>query len=111
MNDYPFNRIVLDIVELLQDLRVQGMACIFNLETTGGISIYLFTDRGHVARWTENQDKELLRRSFSDGDCNAAHMAWNDLHDFKDLAEHHAAVEKMLCDREYIIENLMERVA
>jgi hypothetical protein len=81
MNDYPYNRIVLDIVELLQDLNEQGMVSMFTLNATGNIDVTLFADKSVFDAWLDdNKEFEpLVSRWIMKDDTNAAHMCWNDL--------------------------------
>jgi hypothetical protein len=117
MSDYPPERIICDIVELLQDLKAQGYLIKFEEYTTGAIDVYLFANKSEHNSWLDSKCNPTYKRSvYSYPESNWKYAqelldTYNELHDFKDLTDHHAAVEKMLCDREYIIENLTERAA
>jgi len=115
MNDYPPERIICDIVELLQDLKSQGYLAILTLHGNESIAVDLFDSKATYARWIEGERGCYAYSGFISSLSQTYHKQLADmydaLHDFKDLAEHHAAVEKMLCDREYIVENLVERAA
>ena len=115
MNDYPPERIICDIVELLQDLRAQGYVNVLTMHGNGSIAVDLFDSAKTYARWIEGEKGCYAYSGFISSLSQTYHKQladmYDSLHDFKDLAEHHAQVEKMLCTREYIIENLTERAA
>jgi len=83
MNDYPFNRVVLEIVELLQDLRDQGMEFIFSINSIGSFDCYLFEDEEYRNRWLDNGLPPTVRASVSDGDVEAALELFNKLIEYK----------------------------
>ena len=116
MNDYPPERIICDIVELLQDLKAQGYISVTTLHASGSVAVDLLDSTSAYKKWIEGANTQAYSGYVNIGiDSNKYAqdllVMYNSLHDFKDLAEHHAQVEKMLCTREYIIENLTERAA
>lgn len=83
MNDYPFNRVVLDIVELLQDLKAQGMEYIFSINASGSVDIWLFAGKESYKAWAESKGEKLDSWYIMPDDTTAAHMCWNDLLAYK----------------------------
>lgn len=87
MNDYPFNRVVLEIVELLQDLRAQGMAYVFSSNLTGSFDVYLFTDDAHGNAWIAREKDTLITVHVMDGDVEDALDVFNQLIAYKEPSE------------------------
>lgn len=79
MNDYPFNRVVLEIVELLQDLKAQGMAFVFTINSTGSFDLHLFTDDAHSDDWIERSREAMIAVHVFDGDIEHALEVFNQL--------------------------------
>lgn len=116
MNDYPPERIICDIVEVLQDLKAQGYLVRFEEYTLGAVDVYLFENAAVHDGWMNDKCQPTYKRTvYNYGDTNEYAQKllslYNEVHDYKDLTAHHAAVEQHFCDREYIIENLVERAA
>ena len=84
MNDYPFNRIVLDIVELLQDLKAQGMAFLFSINGSGSVDVTLFDNDEAYKQWADSDGQKLAGWYIMPDDTRMAHMCWNDLQLIKD---------------------------
>lgn len=83
MNDYPFNRVVLEIVELLQDLKAQGMAFVFTINSTGSFDLYLFKDTAHRDAWLDGKADPHGIANVSDGDVEVALEVFNKLDEYK----------------------------
>ena len=104
INSYPFNRIILDIVELLQDLRLEDMPSIFALNGSGSADITLFVNDTLFKNWVDgmkvsDENPIMFSAYISAGDCNAAHMAWNELIKCKEADEFD--LEAILSKAEY----------
>lgn len=113
MNDYQPERIICDIVELLQDLKTQGFVSITTLHGNGSVAIDLFDSQENYKHWIDGEKcaayTGFVGANSDSNKCAQELLAmYNQIHDFKDLSEHHAMVEKMLCDREYITENFIK---
>jgi len=87
MNDYPFNRAVLEIVELLQDLRAQGMAFVFTINSSGSFDLYLFKSDSHRDAWIERSEDALITVHVMDGDVEDALDVFNKLIAYKEPSE------------------------
>ena len=83
MNDYPFNRIVLDIVELLQDLKAQGTAFLFSINGSGSVDVTLFDNDESYKQWADDDGQKLAGWYIMPDDTRMAHMCWNDLIAYK----------------------------
>lgn len=109
INSYPFNRIILDIVELLQDLRGQGMAYIAAFNGSGSFDFSLFADKETLDKWS-NSDAgckdyvSLCHAYIMHDDTVAAHVAWNDLIQYKDKDDSAFNLEHALSKKEYLEE-------
>lgn len=106
INSYPFNRIILDIVELLQDLRGQGMAYIAAFNGSGSFDFSLYADKETLDNWSNSEagskDFQALCNSYiMRDDTTAAHMAWNDLIKYKELDDSIFDLEAVLNRKEY----------
>lgn len=84
--DYPFNRIVLDIVELLQDLKAQGMLFVLNLNGVGSLDVRVFENDTEYHKWLAG-GYEAKQWYVMPNDTAAAHMCWNDLIAYKVKSE------------------------
>ena len=103
MNDCPFNRVVLEIVELLQDLRAQGMAFVFTLNSTGSFDCYLFTDIAHRDAWIDRSQDALITVHVIDNDVQDALDVFNKLDEYK-TEERANALENRMERAEYLEE-------
>ena len=63
MKDYPFNRVILDLVELLQDLKQQGYKYIVCMNSVGSVDIHFFVSEQNYEEWMA-------------GDYSVAHTFW-----------------------------------
>lgn len=87
MNDYPFNRIVLDIVALLQDLKAQGMPYLFCINSSGSVDVTLFASDASYKQWAYSDGQKLAGWYIMPDDTRMAHMCWNDLIAYKVKSE------------------------
>jgi len=104
MNDYPFNRIVLDIVELLQDLKTQGMAYMFSINSTGSVDVNLFESDAALKEWSNATGEKLAGWYIMPDDTRMAHMCWNDLIAYKNPDDFEFDAEKQAERKEYLEE-------
>ncbi len=79
MNDYPYNRIILDIVELSQELRQQGKPSLIGIHSSGSLSVDLFDSVANKDAWLINKCKPLISEWVHEGDCEAALNVWNQM--------------------------------
>ena len=87
MNDYSFNRIILDIIELLQDLKQQGMAFMFSINSTGSVDVTLFESDAALDEWSNADGKPIGGWYIMPEQTRMAHMCWNDLIAYKTKQE------------------------
>lgn len=79
MNDYPYNRIILDIVELSQELRQRGKPSIIEMHSNGGVTVAIFQSVAAKDLWIDNKIRPLIRETILEGDCEAAMNVWNQM--------------------------------
>ena len=72
MNDYPYNRIILDIVELSQELRQHGKPSLIGIHSSGSLSVDVFDSVANKDAWLNNHCKPLISEWVHEGDCEAA---------------------------------------
>lgn len=104
MNDYPFPRIVLDIVELLQDLKAQGMAYLFCINGSGSVDVTLFASDASYKQWADADGQKLAGWYIMPDDTRMAHMCWNDLIAYKNPDDFEFDAEKQAERKEYLEE-------
>jgi len=81
MNDYSFNRAIIDLLDLLQDLSdYHRHVYIFNIYGTGAVELDFFVTDSDYKLWVNGEQTEGHKHyRINKGDCEASMQAFNDL--------------------------------